>query len=241
VSKPQGPGTKATKTVAATPTDEGTTLEFRRHNRSRRRLLQTLTVGGAAVTVKSLPEQWARPALDIAVLPTHAQATCQAESLDCAVDTILVDAGDARHADPDVGVPVTEGNNFDVDRIADLSNDVNLICGTAPTFDDFTNLMTFPVRAVVDPACEPVVLESDLSGDPQYSLETPATQNGVVDPDNGSVAFNNVVVGFDVGGYTVDESESLTAVLELRFRTPGSNVSDCVINITFTEVFPCES
>lgn len=54
------------------PTQNRTT---RRSNARRRLLKATLMGGGAAATVASLPERWAKPAIDSAVLPAHAQTS----------------------------------------------------------------------------------------------------------------------------------------------------------------------
>lgn len=42
-------------------------------NKARRRILQGLTVGGAIVSARSLPEQWTRPLVEAVTLPAHAQ------------------------------------------------------------------------------------------------------------------------------------------------------------------------
>jgi len=41
----------------------------------RRNLLKALVLGGGALTVSSLPKKWAKPVIDFAVVPAHAQAT----------------------------------------------------------------------------------------------------------------------------------------------------------------------
>jgi len=61
------------------------------------------------------------------------------------------------------------------------------------------------------------------------------TQNGVVDPDNGVVAFNNLVVGISLPNPSPgDGGAAVNADLDLRFNAPG--VPPCEINITFTEI-----
>lgn len=46
-------------------------------DKSRRRLLQLLAVGGVFAGGKMLPETWVKPVIDEVVLPTHAQMTAQ--------------------------------------------------------------------------------------------------------------------------------------------------------------------
>jgi hypothetical protein len=46
-----------------------------RESKARRRLLQTLAVGGVAGAARVLPEQWVKPVVDVVTLPAHAQAT----------------------------------------------------------------------------------------------------------------------------------------------------------------------
>jgi len=43
----------------------------------RRKLLQSIAAGGAAVTVKTVPEKWTRPLLETTMLPAHAEMTTQ--------------------------------------------------------------------------------------------------------------------------------------------------------------------
>ena len=49
---------------------------------SRRKLLKALTLGGSAATVAKLPTVWSRPVLETVALPTHAQTTSCAITID---------------------------------------------------------------------------------------------------------------------------------------------------------------
>jgi len=204
-----------------------------RHGRARRRVLQSIAAGGATITVKALPEQWAKPVLDTAVLPVHAQSTCQAETLNCAVNTMINNAGDAN---PNTDFPVPCGGSFEVDRIADTQD--LTVCGNPPSWDVYTGTMSFVVSATVNPPCEPVDLDTNLTGSDNFSLGSGSSQSGVVDPDSGAVAFNNVQVLFALPEAINDpESEDYAATMVLTFASPGAG--NRTINISFTESFRC--
>jgi len=204
-----------------------------RHSRSRRRLLQSLAAGGAAVSVKALPERWARPVLDVSMLPAHARASCQAESLNCRVNTIdyayTGSVGDPHETPPP---PYSGGQSATIDRFYVGRN------GCAETADGRANSATLSVNATVDPACGPVDLVSSLvvnEGTDEFALTSGGgTQNGVVDPDNGVVAFNNLIVAINLPNPSVGDGATVNADLDLSFNAPG--VPPCVINITFTEI-----
>ena len=44
-------------------------------NKSRRNLLKSLVAGGAAMSVKTMPESWTKPVVNAVILPAHAQST----------------------------------------------------------------------------------------------------------------------------------------------------------------------
>lgn len=214
-----------------------------RHSRARRRLLRSVAAGGAAVSVKALPEQWARPVLDVAMLPVHAQTTCQARSLDCALvnssyDTNTV-SGDYDLDGPSFSpsLPFDGGGTIDVSGFADA----RLSDPSCPAMGStgFVDSLTLNFTAVVDPSCGPVTLDSDLDGpDSLWSPGSGGSQNGVLDPDNGSVTFNGLVVNFSPPATVNDpSSEDYAAILNVRIGAPG--VSDCVIDINFSESFYC--
>lgn len=208
----------------------------KRHGRARRRLLQSLAAGGAAVTVKALPQQWAKPVLDVTSLPAHAQATCQVESLNCAVND--VDFQGDGHADISAAPPLVGGNNTIVDADVDSLADVAFAdCGGTAFLNDQTDVISLGVTATVNPPCPVVTLMADLAGDSVFDFpDGDQSQVGVVDPTTGSVTFSNVNIGFDLSSYTVPVTPStVSALLDLRVKAPG--VSDCIINIQFSESF----
>jgi len=65
-------------------------------DRSRRRLLQLLAVGGVLAGGKTLPETWVKPVIDEVVLPAHAQMT-QAEE-EMKTDILIDDTSDDAQA-----------------------------------------------------------------------------------------------------------------------------------------------
>jgi len=218
------------RVTSALPSDQDT-----RHGRARRRVLQSIAVGGAAVSVKSLPEQWAKPVLDTAMLPVHAQSTCQAQSLSCGVINMVNNAGDA-NLDPDP--PVTCGGSSAVDRIADFGTLPLPPCGNSPNLNVLTTTMSFVVTATVNPPCAPVDLDTNLTGSDNFSLGSGSSQSGVVDPDSGAVAFNNVVVNFTPPATINDPAgEDYAANMVLTFASPGAG--NRTINISFSENFGC--
>ena len=58
-------------------------------NLARRDLLKILSVGGVAISAKSLPEKWARPMVDSILLPAHAQMSPILPG-SCTVDPVTV-------------------------------------------------------------------------------------------------------------------------------------------------------
>lgn len=78
---------KADPNTSADPSP--TTSHMDRYAQHRRRLLKSLAAGGAAVTVKALPEKWAKPVLDTTHLPAHAVTTLPADfALSCEVGNV---------------------------------------------------------------------------------------------------------------------------------------------------------
>jgi len=210
-----------------------------RHARSRRRLLQSLAVGGAAVTVKAVPEQWAKPALDVSILPVHAQATCQANSLNCTVTDIDFDGSADGPESVSSSPPLVGGNNDSVDStIGRIADPGGTPCGGTWVGDSVAGI-SFGVSATIDPPCAPVRLTASLESNNNtvFSLDSGQSQNGVVDPISGAVAFNLVNVGFDLNGHTVDGTENFSATLDIRVQSSG--LPDCVIDIAFNENLHC--
>jgi len=202
-----------------------------RHVRARRRVLQSIAAGGATITVKALPEQWAEPVLNTAVLPAHAQSTCQAESLNCAVNSIEL----ATDGDPDTsipGTPITGGNSATIDQFFDF-NDTTC----PPTVGGGrVDQVSLTVTATVNPPCEPVNLVATIPASDEYHIDGGGAQTGVVNLTTGAVTFNNVVVGVDLVPTTGDVEA--TGTLDITISAPGIS-TDCVIDITFTERVGC--
>jgi len=201
-----------------------------RHSRARRRLLQSVAASGAAVTVKTLPDKWAKPILETTMLPAHAQATnCR---LSCQVTEIT---GGTFRVSP--SPPIVGGGSVQVDRLASQAapND----CGGTAAFNTFIDDVNVAVAALVDPICQTVDLTASLSGETSvYALTSGGgVQAGVVNPGNGSVSFTPVNVSFDPTGFTVNANPStISAELDLRIHAGGN---DCNINVIFSEVVYC--
>jgi len=215
-------------------------LSTQRHGRNRRRLLQSLAAGGAVVSVKALPERWARPALDVSILPVHARssapAPCQVESLSCQVSTInfaYTGSPSTPNYEPNPP-PYSGGANA---TVHDLYLNPNYCDGIA---QGTASAATLSVNATVDPACGPVDLVSSLvvnAGADEFVLSSGGgTQNGVIDPGSGAVAFNNLVVAINLPSPSFSSGTETTVIadLDLRFNAPG--VLPCEINITFSEI-----
>jgi len=199
-----------------------------RHSRARRRLLQSVAASGAAVTVKALPDKWAKPILETTMLPAHAQATnCQ---LSCEVTAIT---GGARITP---SPPIPGGNDVQVDRWANQGT--NNECGATANFESFFDDVNVAVAALVDPICQTVDLTASLSGETSvYVLTSGGDQAGVVNPGNGSVSFTPVNVSFDPTGFTVNANPStMSAELDLRINAGGN---ECNINVIFSEIVYC--
>lgn len=216
-----------------------------RYHNARRRLLQSLVAGGAAVTVKNIPQQWAKPVLDAGVLPAHAQATCQVESLSCSFDglngsvTGTFDETDPLGINP--SLPIDGPGSA---TVAGWSDGYLGTCGLdAQTVDGIVSSATLSFSATVNPPCEIVDLEADLSNsgsdasDPSlWNVSSGGNQSGVVDPDSGAVSFSNVVIGYTQPTTATDEDRD--AVLDISIRSGGAQ---CTIDITFTEDFVCNA
>lgn len=192
----------------------------KRHSHARRRLLQSLTIGGAAVTVKQLPEQWSRPVLDTAMLPAHSETTMPvAVSLTCEVDgPSQVDSSAGFNVQP-----ATVGESW-------LRGGTQ---GTVIVGIDDNQTSTFEFlgleATLMPPDAGPVTLDVN-SGGTGMSVNQGANQT--VPPNAGGTArFDLVQAEFNAGNNTIGDSGSLT----FNYAASGE---DCVINVTFIEVAP---
>jgi len=193
-----------------------------RYSRARRRLVQSIAASGAAMSVKTIPERWARPILDSTMLPAHAESTPgQAPCVvSCAVSAVTYSAS----------VPV--------DYIFD--GDANIIgfplvggqMGTVTQFGlDLPYTFTVSgISAVTSPACT-VDLEIDLveTVDTQFTVLSGGDLQSLV---NNTASFNAIEVAY-AGN---DPTGNPTAELDLTFASPGAGT--CVIDITFIETPP---
>ena len=179
-----------------------------RHNRARRRLLQSLAAGGAAVSVKTLPEPWAKPVLDTTTLPAHAQSTC---ALECAVSTVSTVSSHSIDFEGDFsinGFPLSGGET-----------------GSVIGYDNDDAPITFSVTgisAVAGSGCT-VDLDVDLEALSVFSVSGGDLQS----VSNGTSNFNAVEVQYDPPSTTDND-----ALLNLTFASAGN---ECVINISFVE------
>jgi len=183
-----------------------------RHSRARRRLVQSIAASGAAMSVKSIPDKWARPVLDSTMLPAHAQSTpahAQAPcTVSCTVSTVEFTADQGSIS----GFPLAGGQVGSVTRF-DL--------------DKTTTFTVSGISAVTGPACT-VDLEIDLvnSVETQFTI---SSGGDLLSLTNNTASFNAVEVE-----YAGNDPDGIpAAVLDLTFQSPGAGA--CVIDITFVE------
>jgi len=179
-----------------------------RHARARRRLLQSIAAGSAAISVKNVPERWSRPMLDTSILPVHAQTTNCA--LSCRIATLSPNSFDGDVAV--TGFALSGGQT-----------------GTVGNFDeaDPSTFTITGINATVDPSCT-VALDVDLD---QNSSGLFAVSGGALQSiSNGTATFGSVIVTFNAS----PDSAAPNATAEVDF-TFASNPGNCVINITFAE------
>jgi len=204
-----------------------------RHRRARRRVLQSIAAGGATITVKAMPEKWSKPVLDTAMLPVHAQSTCEAETLTCTVTNITFAAEGLATGSVSPSVPITgPAGSALVDVLLHVTGFQT--CPTLPSTIQQVDSATLALSAQVNPPCAPVRLSTSMTGSDDYQVNAGASQNGVVNTTTGVVSFSNVVVGiqaFSLTTSTVAQTSS-TANLNLEF---ASGASTCIIGIEFNE------
>lgn len=206
----------------------GLKQDCERHSRSRRRLLQSLAAGGAAVTVKSLPDRWAKPALETSIVPAHAQASIAA-SLTCEIDvpTTNFDGTISFSTTPATSGPwLTGGQTGTIDNFA-----------LSPPTDATVIFDFYHLEATVTPAnAGPIILDVDASpgANGGYAAVNQGANQTILPNASGVVDFGtNVVVGFSSNQASTPPNPS-TASVNFNFNAAGQ---DCVINVVFAESF----
>jgi hypothetical protein len=201
--------------------------------RARRLVLKSIVTGGAATTIKTLPDKWTQPVTESVLLPAHAQVSGAA--LACRLESLLLDY-------------TLEDDGMDTNY--DSGSDLNYssgppFSGGAPTvtidrfFDGFpgdalsVNIALNNVSAALDPASAGnVTLTLTPGGD--FDLSTPGP---FVVPPNGSGVANFSGINGNLGPANTDDADSADHTsqgnLELTFSAPGAN--DCTISFSFVE------
>ncbi len=140
---------------------------------SRRRLLKALTAAGGAIAASLLPGEWAKPVVEVGVLPAHAQVTGQTVyRIDC-------------DSTPPSGV-ITDATDFCLDEVAAL---LVLVSGAGPVsgvamtldcsneylFDELPMELNTDAsgRALFGPLCGPAEFPPGVTFDLVFSCEDP--------------------------------------------------------------------
>jgi len=197
-----------------------------RYGKNRRRVLQSLAMGGTAITVKNIPEKWARPVLDTTMLPAHARGSnpetpCVVESLTCVLGSVT-------------GVPFTATFSQDTPLNGSPAPGNTLtINPTRTPSDEPTSIVFRSLAATLTPECpQPItLLVSENYGGTEFDLDAGNFAQTVA-PVNGTASFDNIVAAVD-RGYDTNGSVGVAATVDFTFRT--DNLPDCVINVVFLE------
>jgi len=206
----------------------------KRHSRSRRRLLQSLAVGTTAITVKSLPEKWAKPALDTTIVPAHAQCTAAA-TLTCEIDQPFSEQLDGGSIlDPVRGVngPWLTGNSG-----------TGIVEGFNPV-PDIINTVTFSFNSIFasvsPPSAGPVTLMVNAGvGDNGGTAVVNQGASQTILPDgSGNVSFDNqgqdVIVEFS--STQIGDANGVESTGPVQFVFSACDQT-CTINVLFQEAF----
>lgn len=132
-------------------TDNADTPEEERHKRtiSRRKLLKALAAAGGAVAVTTLlPSKWAKPVVEVGVLPVHAQATAAAVPTDTPVPLAYAANCDSTPGGGNISIGLPSGTG----RITNIRPYLAVISGTGP-IAGITATMT---AAAVPPSALPI-------------------------------------------------------------------------------------
>jgi len=208
--------TKPTDDGAGRPDDDsGTNPPADGRGRARRRLLASIAVtGGTAITSRSVPEAWKKPALDSMLLPTHAATTVDVppvSTFTCRVASVIAN---------DDGSVITDGPFFE--PAADVI--------TQPSLDD---VGLSGIQAEIDPpVSQPVILT--------YSAPTgidglPVPQDGTTDAVTGVADFPDADLIGGGGPFYDEDAVPRNEQLVLTFTTAGFD--PCVLTLSFTEEF----
>jgi len=198
----------------------------KRYARGRRKLLQSLAVGGAAVTVKTMPEEWVKPALETAMIPVHAQGSPSvALALACEVDQPdLTSTVDLTYNKNPTSTPPSDflfGSGG-----AEPTGTVDNIDPT-PQADIPVTIRFADLQATVSPpTAGPISLGVSASG-------------GLIDIDGGGNQLNVPVNGSGVATFGTVTAEFFTdntgpqsSTVHFTYSAGGQN---CQINVVFNE------
>jgi len=217
---------QAGETVSQTRSaDDLTPGAARQHNRSRRRLLQSLAVGGTAITVKSLPEKWAKPVLDTTIVPAHAECTNVAVTLTCEIDQPDYDWATVGFFPNTSGPWLAGGATGSIGSLDPTPTNVQTV---QFSFGDV-------VATVNPPAAGPVTLNANFLGGDNGGTLGISPMNQTLTPDGGGVAKVKdsgvpVVVGF-----SSPDDGFRTATMRFEFSAACAN--PCTIDVVFAEDF----
>jgi len=189
-----------------------------RHSRARRRLLQSIAAGGAAISVKPLPDQWAKPLLDVTMLPAHAEASVAA--------TLACEVGDVLHTEPgDVSGTVSGAPR-------NPAFDPPVTGGQTGTLDNWRSSTTVaftiqPTANLIPASAGPVTLMVGGQGG-ALDIDSGNNQVAAVDGD-GDANFADVVV--EIVNPT-SNTGTFSQIVDFNFSAAGQQ---CVINVEFNE------
>ena len=194
-----------------TKTENGDAVQKKRYTKARRRLLKSLTAGGAVVTVKGLPEGWSQPVTNAVILPAHAGVS-QFVTLDCTIGGMDSNALGGPTPPFDPPGPVGAVDDFDPKPSGGTGINLSSISGT-----------------VNPPATGAVNLIVTSNTDTNLSVNAGADQTGNVNEDG------NQTANFDPVSLAFTGSQLTSGGVTFRFQFPDTD--DCVIDITFSEQF----
>jgi len=150
----------------------------------RRNILKALTLGGGAVSLKALPEQWAKPVVDSVLLPVHAgTSNCRSGCGDLVIPGLTLDCSE--NPDTDGFVYLLYSLNDDACGCAVLSGPVQ--SSSAPSPAD-NQILIFYSAETGEGAALSIFVQVDGGGAdgqvPSCSIDAPS--------DTGTLARNVV-------------------------------------------------